>query len=253
MINWDEVNKLIKNTKNPLTLLLSLIVNYKNISKENFDFLIRIYIRYHYKILLNYPVVKLFNTLNVKINPNIIKFYKFYIKLIKLVNNVVTLKQHFFKYSKLTINEFYIKIKKESDLFKSYFDATYSNNTFHCKLMQYFCNDQTNIILENEITNRLRLSLKTINIQFAKKFEIPIMSYDEYNKLNGMDKFKFVNNYYEKVNETYKVINLNLKKIQVYKEILINLSQPKKINITINNTLNSETENEDVEIFLISK
>ena len=35
--------------------------------------------------------------------------------------------------------------------------------------------------------------------------------------------------------------------------ILINLSKPKKMNITINNTLNSETENEDLEIFLVSK
>lgn len=253
MIDWDDAKDLIKNTKYPLTLLLSLIINNKNISKENFSFLMRIFIRFHYNIVLDYPVVKLFNTLKVEIDPNIVKFYKFYIKLVKLVNNIITLKKDFPKYSRLNIEGFTEKIKIDADRFKSYFDATFSNNNFHCKLMQYFCNDSSNNIIDEEITKRLNLSLKTITIKFARNFEIPILSYSEYIKLDGMEKFKFINNYYEKVNQTFKIINLNLKKIQVYKEILINLSQPKKINITINNTLNSETENEDLEIFLACK
>ena len=253
MINWDDAKDLIKNTEYPLTLLLSLIINHKNISKENFSFLMRIFIRFHYNILLDYPVVKLFNTLKVEMDPSIVKFYKFYIKLIKLVNNIVTLKKDFPKYSRLSIEKFAERIKIDSDIFKSYFDATFSNNNFHCKLMQYFCNNSNNIIIDKEIAKRLKLSLKTITIKFAKNFEIPILSYSEYMKLDGMDRFKFVNNYYEKVNQTFKVINLNLKKIQVYSDILVNLSQPKKMNITINNTLNSETENEDLEIFLVGK
>ena len=253
MIDWDDAKDLIKNTKYPLTLLLSLIINYTNISKENFGFLMRIFIRYHYITLLDYPVIKLFNTLKIEMDPSIVKFYKFYIKLIKLVNNIVTLKKNFPKYSRLTIEKFTDKIKIESDIFKSYFDSTFSHNNFHSKLMQYFCNDSSNNIIDQEIYKRLKLSLNLITIQFAKNFEIPIMSGSDYIKLDGMERFKFINTYYEKVNQTFKIINLNLKKIQVYKDILINLSQPKKINITINNTLNSETENEDLEIFLACK
>ena len=253
MIDWDDAKDLIKDTKYPLTLLLSLIINHKNISKENFSFLMRIFIRFHYSILLEYPVVKLFNTLKVEMDPSIVKFYKFYIKLIKLVNNIITLKKNFPKYSRLSIKRFGDKIKNDSGVFKSYFDATFSNNNFHCKLMQYFCNDNINNVIDGEITKRLELSLKTITIQFARNFEIPILTYSEFMKLDGMEKFKFVNNYYEKVIQTFKIINLNLKKIQVYIDILINLSKPKKMNITINNTLNSETENEDLEIFLVGK
>ena len=119
--------------------------------------------------------------------------------------------------------------------------------------MQYFCNETKNFIIDQEIFKRLKLSLKVITIQFATNFEIPIISCNDYIKLDGMEKFKFINTYYEKVNQTFKIINLNLKKIQVYKDILINLSQPRKINITINNTLNSETDNEDLDIFLTSK
>lgn len=253
MIDWDEAKKLIKNTKYPLTLLLSLIINIKNISQENFSFLIRIFIRYHFNILLDYPVVKLFNTLKVEMDPSIVKFYKFYLKLVKLVNNVIILKKDFPKYSKLTIKNFHLKIIKESEIFKSYFDASFSNNNFHCKLMQYFCSDNVNETLDNEISKRLSDSLKVISIKFAKNFEIPIITQEEFDKLDGLEKFKFVNNYFEKVNETFKVINLNLKKIQVYKDILINLTKPKKINIIINNTLNSETDYDDLEIFLVGK
>tara|TARA_B110000908_G_scaffold146837_1_gene178083 strand:- start:3684 stop:4439 length:756 start_codon:yes stop_codon:yes gene_type:complete len=251
MIDWKEVEILIKNTKNSLTLLLSLLINYKQISKDNFNFLIRIYIRFHYKTLLQYPVIKLFNTLKIEVNSNISKFYKFYIKLAKLINNVIIVKEKFNKYKKLTIMEFTEKINKENQIFKAHFDSSFANTNFQSKLMHYFFNDKLNKTIEYEISKRLQLSLKVIGFDFVKHFEINILYLEEYNNLSGFDKFKFINEFYEKVVNTYKVINLNLKKIQIYKDILENLSKPKKINITINNTLNSETDNEDIDIFII--
>ena len=250
MLDWNQIESLIKEVKTPITLLLTILLNYNKISKDNLDFLMRIFIRFHYKTLLNYPVGKLFVTLKIELDKNIIKFYKFYFKLIKLINNVTMIKNKFRKFKRLTIMNFTERMNNDMNVFKSFFDCSHSGHNFHTKLMNYFCNEVKNPTIDQEVIKRLRISLEFIGIRFAKEFEIKIIILKEFKKLTGFQKFKFINEYYETVMKTYKVINLNLKKIQIYKDILINLSSPRKLKVTINNTLNSETDIDDLEIFL---
>ena len=251
-MNWERIDKIISEIDKPITLFLSLILNQKNMKKKNLDFIYRLYIKHHFKTLLDFPIIKLFNSMKVKVQSTILKFYKFYFKLINSYNNIIELKIKFIKYKHLTLKELENKIENNIKIFNSYFDATHSNNNFHSKLMQYFCNIDKNISIENEIKKRLYDSLEFIGIDFALHFDIPLKKYSEFNSLNGIDKFKFMNNYYSKTIKVLKTINLNVKKINIYKNLLINLSQPKNIKITIINNLNSETENDDFEIFHIN-
>lgn len=248
-MDWKRIEKLISETKESITLLLTVLLNYDNINKKNLDFFFRLYIKYHYKTLLNFQVTKLFTSMKIDINHIIMKFYKFYFKLTNSYNNIIKFKNNFLKYKSLNLIDLENKIEDDLLIFKSYFDASYGNNNFHSKLMQYFCSKEKNQYIDIEVRSRLRNSLKFIDIKFVKHFNIPIMDLNEFNSLDGIEKFKYINKYYDTTLKVLKTINLNIKKINIYKNMLNNLSKPMKIKITIINNLNSETENDDFIIF----
>lgn len=248
-MNWERIDEIISEVDKPITLLLTIILNHKNIKNKNLNFVFRLYIKYHYMTLLNFPVVKLFTSMKININPSIMKFYKFYFKLSNSFNSIIKFKNKFNKYKSLNMIEFEKKVESDIKVFSSYFDASHSNNNFHSKLMQYFCSDKINPTIENEVKKRLSQSLSFLGLKFVTYFKIPILSMNEFNYLKGIEKFKFINNYYNKTLKSLQTVNLNIKKINIYKNILVNLSKPKNIKVTIINNLNSETENEDVKIF----
>lgn len=251
MIDILEIDKIIKNINLPLTLLLSLILNKDNISNENFSIAIRLFIKYHYETMVSYPIILLFSTFKKEIPFEIVKFYKNYFKMTKNIEDIKNLQTKFKKYKNLSIDELEKKIILDKDIFNSYFDATNSNNNFHSKLLQYFCSDDKINVINNEVEQRLKESLKFIGLNFVEYFKIPVITNFEFYNLNGIEKFKFINKYFEMVNKTFQTILFNIKKIEVYKNLLLSLTYTKKINITINNKLDSETENEDLEIFLL--
>lgn len=251
MIEIKQIEKIIKDIKIPLTLLLSLILNSDNILPENYKIAIKLFIKYHYKTIISYPIIKLFISFKKEIPDDIIKYYKNYIKMAKCIENIKVLQDNFNKYKNLSLIDFEKKINEEKNIFNSYFDATFASNNFHNKLLQYFCSDDVNNTINYEIKKRLKDSLKLIGYNFAVHFKIPILIIDEYNNMNGIEKFKFIDKYFEMVNKTFQTITLNLKKVEVYKSILSNIIQTKKLNVTINNRLDSETENDDLEIFLM--
>ena len=251
-MNWKRIDKIISEIDKPITLFLTLILNQTNIKKDNLDFIYRLYIKHHFRTLLDIPVIKLFNSMKVNVHSTILKFYKFFFKLTNSYNNMIELKKKIIKYKDVSLKDLDTKVENDIKIFNSYFDATNSNNNFHSKLMQYFCSFDKNFSIENEIQQRLHDSLKFIGIDFATHFDIPLKKYSEFNSLSGIDKFKFMNNFYDKTIKVLKTINLNIKKINIYKNLLVNLSQPKNIKITIINNLNSETENDDFEIFHVN-
>lgn len=249
-MNWKRIEQIIEETEMPLSLLFIVIANSKNIKNSDLEFVYRIYIKHHYEILLNYPIFNLFISMQINIHPTILKFYRYYNNLIISHNNLIVFKNSFNKYTKLNIKELEIKIENEINIFKAYFDASYTSNNFNNKLLHYFSSKEKNFNIDDETVKRLHDSLKFIGIKFIEYFKIPVLSFTEYNNLSNINKIKFIKTYYEMTLATLKFINNNIKKNTINKNLLLNLGQPVNIDIKTINNLNSETENGDFVYFI---
>lgn len=250
MLQWNKIEEIISKCDIPLTYYLYILLNKNKISSTNLDLISQFFLKYHHETFIKYPVFKLNFVFKIVSNNNVInKFYIIYTKKIKLIKPMINLKNNIIKFKGYCIYDFLNHFSAKKLIFKSYFDKSKSNVGFFTKLLHYFSNNLDIPHINREIETRLLNSIKIFSIGFFNFFEIKLLSFDEFYKLNGIDRFKFINNFYIK---TLKIINFldeKCKTNDILDYQLDVLMTPRYINIDLGSNTNSETDFDDLCFF----
>ena len=250
MLQWNRIEEIISECNIPLTYYLNILLNKNKISETNLNLLSQFFLKYHYKTFIKYPVFKLNYTYKLVNNNNVInKFYIIYSKKIKLIKPMIQLKNNIQKFKSYSIYDFLNYFSEKKIIFKSYFDKSKSNVGFFTKLLQYFSKNLDIPHINKEIETRLLNAVKLFSTEFFYFFEIKILSFDEFYKLDGIDRFKFINNFYVKTLKIINFLDQKCKTNDILDYQLDVLMTPRYINIDLGSNTNSETEFDDLCFF----
>lgn len=250
MLEWNKIENIIANCKTPISYYFNILLNWEKIHMINLNLVSQFFLKYHYKTFIKYPIFKLNIIFKLTNNNNVInKFYVIYIKKVKLIKTMMQLKNKIPKFQKYCIYDFLNFFSNKILIFKSLFDKTKSNIGFFTKLLLYFNKEQNIEFINNHIEERLIKAVKLFSIDFYRFFEIEIMTIEEFYELKGIDKFKFIDNFYNKTIKILIFLDQKSKNNDILDYQLDVLMKPRFIDISFGNNLNSETENDDLYCF----
>lgn len=254
MTNLIDIKKTdieIETIKYPIIFLFTLI-SYKNdFSDMNLSIILRLFIKHHMETCLTINLKELFmNELqNYKLSYHVInEFYKIIGRRLKLIFtlkkwNIIYKNRTFWK---LTIGDQHKYLLNMKDQFLSIFDCSKGGLPYHYKISSLLKSSNNYEITEN-ISQRLKMTLKIFGIKLFTYLEIPIITYDEFYTLTKDDLIKYLFIIYEKIikflNQTIEIYELfNISYLE-----LDNLFKPYIINIE-SYIIDSETEIEDIKL-----
>jgi hypothetical protein len=240
MINekiFEDIIEKIKISKIPLLLLLIVIIKKELLDDESLSYIIRIFMKYHFNIFLNFNCEKIINRLNdYNLTINTIKdFYSNLKKQIYLLEKIKDFRKGFNKHFfwNLNIDNQISYLEKLRIKLNSINDCCNSNMFFHSRIKLSIINDNVNFFEINtyEIFNRLKLIYKTFGYKFFSNNKINIITYEDYNDMSYINKCNYFEYIYFKI--LAKLNNI----IDIFilynccKTNLNNLVNPKIVNI----------------------
>ncbi len=240
--------------KNPITFLFNLITWRNEITDDNLSICLRLYLKYHSMIALNYNLKKLFRDElhEYKKSWNVLKdFYKLMNKKFALI---IILKKWYSVYSneqfwKLSIEEQndYLQLTKER--FFGIYDCSKGGIPYHIKLAHLLKNQNNNrvIFMEDGIT-RLKIILEMFGSKLFQSMDIPLITLKDYWELTNENLIKYFVIIFEKISE---LLNQTIKLFDSYNLVCIqinNLINPTMIKIK-SKVIDSETDCEDIKLF----
>jgi hypothetical protein len=142
-MNISQIDDDIKNIKNPIIFIFNLISYKSELGDNNLSIILRLFIKYHSNILLEYNIMTIFidelNDVSLSLNV-LINFYKLIgnkMSLIFVLKNWHTIynKNDFWKLTIIKQIEYLSIIKHK---FNSIYDCSYGGTPFHHKLAHIF-------------------------------------------------------------------------------------------------------------------
>jgi hypothetical protein len=232
-MNWNNIEKFIFESKNPLQLLFLLFLKKEIFDDENMVLIIRLFLKYHYKIFIDNDIkniIPLLKDYNLSINL-INDFYSNIGKQISLLEDIKKFKLGFNRnyFWNKNINDQIKYLENLHNKFLGINDCSIGNINFHSKLK--ILNKDKDGINTNEIFNRLLLTYKLLGKKFFDTYKINLLSYEDFYDISLTGKIKFTEYIFIKVNN--KLLDI----IEIFKlyECLINyiknISNPKYISI----------------------
>jgi hypothetical protein len=252
-MNILQINDDIKNIKNPIIFIFNLISYKSELGDNNLSIILRLFIKYHSNILLEYNIMTIFidelNDDSLSLNV-LINFYKLIankMSLIFVLKNwhKIYKKNDFWALTIIKQIEYLSNIKHK---FNSIYDCSYGGTPFHYKLAHIFKDNKyykKEII--DDIVNRLNYILEIFDTNIFVSLDIPLITLSDFYNLSNEDILKYIvdiyNKFSELLNQTIKVLNsYNLFCIQIN-----NLINPCLIKINSVN-IDSDTEYEDIKL-----
>lgn len=240
-ISIENISTDIKKLQYPIIFLFRLISYKDNISDINFSIILKIFLKYHMVIALEYNLKKLFENELVckKLSRDVLdSFYKIIKRkitvlfLIKKWQNVYPNKI-FWNYDYSIQPEKLVHMK---NVFNSIYDCSKGGQPLHYKLGNTLNNYDT----RENIKERLRDIVILVGKDLLKSLDIILIHSSDFDKLDNKDIIQYLMIIYDRVinilDETIKIFNV----YNIYHHKFINLLNP--VNITINSiTINSKT------------
>jgi hypothetical protein len=252
-IDNSQIINNIENIKNPIIFLFNLI-SYKNkLGDYNLSIVLKLFIKYHTNILLEYNIKKIFideldiNSISLNVLNN---FYKLIAKKLSLVLvikkwQVLYNNNDFWMLSIHEQIEYLLNIKNK---FKSIYDCSRGGTPYHYKLAHIFKdNNYCKKEIMEDIINRLIYILDIFNKDIFISLDIPLILLSDFYNLSNEYILKYIISIYEKFSE---LLNQTIKIFNSYNSICIqlnNLINPSLIKINSVN-IDSETEYEDIKL-----
>jgi hypothetical protein len=240
ILNENIINNKIKNIKYPIIFIFSLIPYKSEIGDYNLSIVLRLFIKYHSNILLEYNIKKIFideldnNSISLNV---LINFYKLIAKKLPLIFvlkkwHTIYNNNNFWILSLDNQIDYLFNIKSR---FNSIYDCSRGGTPYHYKLAHIFKDNKynKNEIMEN-IVDRLICILDIFDKNIFVSLNIPLITISDLYNLSNENILKYIISIYEKISE---LLNQTIKIFHSYNMICI------KINNLINPTnIDSETE-----------
>lgn len=249
MLDYTEIEELIKSSKNPLILLIIIITNKEQLLDCELALIIRLFMKNHFTIFIKITKEQMSSFINKLENyietQNII--LDFFVNLEKQVNLMRKIK----KFS-LCMNPYYQKqkiikqleiLEKKYMLFKATNDCSIGFLSFHEKI-KTLDNDKYNVNT-NEMLDRLTYIYKLFGYNFFKCNNISMISYYDFEDFNINKRVRYVEYIFNKVNYIITDIINNIKLYDCIRNNMLSIINPKFISINIDN-LNSEIDYNDI-------
>ncbi len=238
---FDDMDKIIKETKNPLVILYIVLSN-NNISDQHKCIVIRLFFKYHINIALEYNLLMLSEILE----NNTAAYY-----LIKEIYNIIIiqlgLKDLLLKFKNMYKNKFFwnTDIKKQISflknlytIFLSIFDGSKSIFYFHLKLKTI---TEPNSYHIHELESRLRKLYNLLKKPFFTENNILLLNNEEFHNLKFENMVKYTEYIFNKINSL-------ISKYIDYFELYENYRQKFENIITIENMLDIDIIDVDSDI-----
>ena len=253
-IDWDKIDIQMKNAKQPLVFIYSLIKKKELCSDDDMALLLRYFLKYHSNIALKYNLLILQDLLvDYPISLNILRdFYNIVRKQLNLLEIFKKIK------TKYTNKFFWNKNNKKQNIFLknlyhkylAIFDCAKGPISFHLKLKALnIINSKIINIHINEIICRLRSTYELFNFKFFQSNKILLVTMCEFDNMTFKNKINYVEYIFLKVN---KILINYVNYFQLYETLrmeLENLLSPKPIKFEID-IVKSEIEIDDINFIL---
>ena len=252
-INWNTIDKQMKNLKLPLTFIYNILRSQNKIEDYHLSLVIRYFLKNHTKLTLEFPLFIMFNILDSSfiITKNVInEYYSSIFKKIIFIETILKFKKSYpnIKFWKSDINTQRLLLENLYLIFKAHFDASLSGLNGVIKLLsQLKCKNNSIVLLH--IKMRLSDSIKLLGIDFLNNNNILLISGEEFDKLSVNNKVKYILYYYTKVDKCFKLL-INIYDLLIIYDIKIKqilLPKPIHINFT---TIYSDNDTEDMSLLL---
>jgi|SaaInlStandDraft_7_1057024.scaffolds.fasta_scaffold06072_4 hypothetical protein len=241
-MNYNEIEKCIINCKKPILLLSLYSKKYKD---DELYYIIRFFMKYHFKIFMKNNILNIININNKESIKIILKLNKIISNKLKIMEKIKNI-----KYNKilsiLDINEQIINLEIIIDIFKAHFDCSIGNLYFHNKLKialddsEKIQNDYT-----MELFKRLKCIYKMFGINFFINNNIELISYDDFFEISFMGRIKYTEKLFIKINNLLVTLLDNLKLYNSQQKELYNIVNPQIVYIKINKNENENDINID--------
>lgn len=253
-INWNTIDKQIKNLKFPLSFIYNILKNQNNIEDYHLSLIIRFFFKNQTKISLDYPLFVMFNILDEDkfgITKKVVnEYYSCILKKYLLIEIICKFKNSFNRqefWNKDLLNQ-KINLEKIHLIFKAHFDSSLTGINGISKLLsQIKC--KNNKVLINHLKLRLSDSLNLITKKFAEENNIILINEEEFDNLDNNSKIKYVLYYYMKVDKLFKLLTNTYESLLIYDNKLKQIINPKPIYINFT-TIYSDNDSEDFSLLL---
>ena len=197
---FDDMDKIIKETRHPLTILYIVLCN-KNIPDHQKCIVVRLFFKYHINIALEYNLLMFYDILED--NPATYYLIK---DVYNIINTQLGLKQLLLKFKSMYKNKFFwkqqikdqiISLDKLYTIFLSIFDGSKSIFYFHTKLKTV---TEPNSYHINEIEYRLRKLYSLLKKDFFKENNILLLNNEEFYDLKFENMVKYTEYIFNKIN-----------------------------------------------------
>jgi hypothetical protein len=251
-ININKIDEIIKNTKYPLLLIISILYN-ENISDEQRYLVVKSFFKYHILIGIECDLSQIYNLENTSpLTYNFIcDIYYILSKQLSILSNIVKFKKAYQnnKFWKLEINNMIINLKTIHKSFLCLFDASKGMCYFHSKLKGIINKNGYNYHI-NEMTERLKKTYNMFKMSFFTEYNIVLLSYYQFIDLTFENMIKYTEYIFIKINN---IINHTINYLILYDNyrlqlfnILYNTST---IDIDIND-VSSDIDPDDIPFIL---
>lgn len=255
-IDIKKTNLEISLAKNPIVLLFNLITWRDELSDDTLSICLRLYLKHHSLIALDYNLKKIFRDELVvfKKSWNVLKdFYKLMDKKFALI--IILKKWHSVYTNELFWNlpmgeqNDYLQMTRER--FFGIYDCSKGGIPYHVKLSGLLKNPNSNrTLLMDDGIFRLKIILEMFGQKLFQSMDIPLITIKNYWELTNENLIKYFAVIFEKFSE---LLNQTIKLFDSYNLVCIqinNLVNPIIVKIK-SDFIDSETECEDINLFCV--
>ena len=253
-IDIKKTNYDLSQINNPLVFLFKLISYIDEIDDINLSIILRIFLKYHTNVAINYNLKKIFiNELNNKFLSRTV-LNDFYKLMHKKTSLIIILKKWYDVYNnkdfwKLSLNQQIDFLSNIKIYFLSLFDCSKGGMPLHYKVGSLLKSKNINKdIIINDLIERLIKILKLFGSKLFQTLAIPLLTVSDFTKLTDENIIKYLVVIYDKFNE---LLNQTIKLFDSYNLIYLqlnNLFNPLIININ-SICIDSDTEADDIKLF----
>lgn len=249
-----KTNLEISKLNNPIVFLFWIISYRDELTDYNLSILLRLFLKHHSTIALNYNLKEIFKNELTHFNSSWDVLNKFYKIIGKKMVLIMVIKKWYLVYDnkkfwQMNISEQNDYLQLMKDRFLAVFDNSKGGVSYINKLANLIKNKNSNrdFILE-DAKNRLIIILNIFGNKLFQSLEIPLISLDDFYQLSNENLIGYFIIIYEKFLE---LLNQTIKLFDSYNLICIqqnNLLNPIIVNVN-SKSIDSETEAEDIQLF----
>ncbi len=254
-INWESIDKQIKQLKNPLSFIYTIIKLQDKIDDYSLSLIIRFFFKNKTEVSLKYPLFVMINILSDDfiITKKVVNdYYSSVLKKHIFIQTILKFKKSFEKelfWEKDFVSQKFL-LENLLLIFKSHFDCSITGFNGLTKFLSQL-KLKNNIVIFSEIKNRYLKTLQIFGLNFFKFNNINIVDEEEFEEMDTPTQIKFLICYYLKVEKCLNILINVYDLIKIYDNKLKQIITPQPITINLN-TIYSDNDSDDIHLLMES-